>query len=61
MGKKDWHDYEAMKSKIKILERIYIYVSADLARQGPGENGAPLAVSKDDAELAKTRVSYFDI
>ncbi|KAI6228867.1 Polypeptide N-acetylgalactosaminyltransferase [Aphelenchoides fujianensis] len=39
--KKDWHDYAAMK--------------ADEAREGPGEGGKPLAVSKDDEKLAKLR------
>lgn len=29
---------------------------ADAAREGPGEKGLPLAVSKDNEELAKLRV-----
>jgi hypothetical protein len=46
LGKKDWHDYAAMK--------------ADAAREGPGEGGKPLAVSKDDEKLAKLRVCFRD-
>ncbi|KAI6175587.1 Polypeptide N-acetylgalactosaminyltransferase [Aphelenchoides bicaudatus] len=45
LGKKDWHDYEQMK--------------LDLLRKGPGEKGLPLAVSKDDPELAKKRESIY--
>ena len=42
LAKKDWHDYDAMR--------------ADAKRVGAGEGGKPLAVAKDDTELAKKRV-----
>lgn len=36
--------------------RYFYNTLADATREGPGEKGLPLAVSKDNEELAKLRV-----
>uniref|UniRef100_A0A7E4ZTF9 Polypeptide N-acetylgalactosaminyltransferase n=1 Tax=Panagrellus redivivus TaxID=6233 RepID=A0A7E4ZTF9_PANRE len=47
LGKKDWHDYELMKD--------------EAARKGPGEQGTPVVVAKDDEDIRKQQEQLYRV